>query len=231
MATTTFDTADASVRPGSVAATWSPAARIAGAATMVTAGLLWLVAELIGFGTDGEAEVQWSLDHSTLSGVGLAADMLAVPFLFGAVLVWLLLSWRRSRKLAVIGAVLLTFGLTGQSLMNGVGLAQNLILEGGKMSPAEWSNALGGDAPMTIPMVAFMLMFFVGAFVGIVVMMVAVWRSRELPRTAAAIIVASQVVQSTGVPIPGTALTLVGLALMAVALLRSGAPAAGLRHS
>jgi hypothetical protein len=137
MATKTLDTTDAPARSDSVAATWSPAARIAGAATMVTAGLLWLVAELIGYGTDGEAEVQWSIDHPTLSGVGLAADMVAVPFLFGAVLVWLLLSWRRSCKLAVTGGVLLTFGLTGQSLMNGVGLAQNLILGGGKMSPAQ----------------------------------------------------------------------------------------------
>ena len=69
--------------------------------------------------------------------------------------------------------------------------------------------------------------FFIGAFVGIVIMMVAVWRSRALPRPAAALVIAFQVAGFVPLSFPTTVLAAAGFFWMAIALLRSGRATAG----
>jgi hypothetical protein len=214
-------------RSASPAAHWSTGARTAGALAFVASGVLWVVADIIGFGRDGSAKDSWIAAHPTLAGTGAAADMLAVPFLFGATLVWLLLSLPRSRRLAIAGAVLLAFGLTGQSLINGVEFAQYAVATSGTADPAVFDKALGDGPGASVPGITFMLMFFAGAFLGIVIMMIAVWRSRSLPRAAVALIIVFQLVGLAEPPLPTTVIAAAGLIWMAVALMRSGGIAPG----
>ena len=227
MATTALDPTTApKARAVSPAARWSPAARAAGAFTLIASGVLWVLADVIGFGHEGVAKLAWIAAHPTLAGIGETGDILAVPFLYGAALVWLLLSLRGSRKLAIIGATMLTFGLAAQATLNGVETAAFLVAVRNKMDLATFNTALGDGTDVTVPTITFMAMF-IGAFVGIVIMMVAVWRSRALPRPAAALVIAFQVAGFLPFHFPTTVLAAAGLVWMAIALLRSGRATAG----
>jgi hypothetical protein len=211
----------------SPAAGWSPAARAAGAFAFIASGVLWVIADVIGFGQEGVAKLAWIAAHPTLAGIGETGDILAVPFLYGATLVWLLLSLRGSRKLAIIGATMLTFGLAAQATLNGVETAAFLVAIKNKIDLATFNTALGDGTDVTVPTITFMAMFVIGAFVGIVIMMVAVWRSRALPRPAAALVIAFQVAGFVPLHFPTTVLAAAGLFWMAIALLRSGRATAG----
>jgi hypothetical protein len=228
MATTALDSTTApKARAVSPAAGWSPAARAAGAFTLIASGVLWVLADVIGFGQDGVAKLAWTAAHPTLAGIAVTGDILAVPFLYGATLVWLLLSLRGSRKLAIIGATMLTFGLAAQGVVDGVEAAKFVVAVSNKMDLATFNTALGDGTDVTIPTITFMAMFFIGAFVGIVIMMVAVWRSRALPRPAAALVIAFQVAGFVPLSFPTTVLAAAGFFWMAIALLRSGRATAG----
>src|SRR5437867_592098 len=89
-------------KPPAPAAGWTRGARWAAASTILAGGLLWVVAELITFGKD---RTMLSLEHPTAMGVSLSADLLAVPFMFGTMVIWFLLSHRRAPRLAWIGVV------------------------------------------------------------------------------------------------------------------------------
>jgi hypothetical protein len=212
---------DSPVPTASPAAFWSGPTRVAGALTLVLSGLLWAIADIIGPHLNGAASLNWIAANPGLAGIGITADMLATPCLLGATAVWLLLSRRRSPRLAWTGAVLLVLGLTGQAMIMGVELVDYMVARSRKIDPTVYS-AVVGDAPdPSLPGTVFMVMFFVGAFVGIVVMMVAVWRSRALPRAAAALLVAFQLTASVNPPFPTTVIATAGLVWMAVALLRT----------
>lgn len=217
---TTAPTSPAPVkaRPISPVTGWTSAGRAGAAITLVASGLLWFIADVIGFGQD---HMTYLAAHHTLGGIAVTADILAVPFLFGNAAVWLLMARRASTKLAWIGAILLVFGLTGQAMIEGVEMIGYTIAQSDRIDHTTFvdvTNQLSG-----LPGVVFMAMFFIGASLGIVIAMVAVWRSRAVPRTAAVLPVAFQVVQTVGVPFPATVLVLVGLAWMAIAVLRTPA--------
>ncbi|WP_248960001.1 hypothetical protein [Sphaerisporangium perillae] len=212
---------DSPVRTASPAASWSVAARVAGALTLTLSGLLWAVADLIEPDLNGADSLTWTAAHPGPAGIAITADMLATPCLLGATAVWLLLSRRRSPRLAWAGAVLLVLGLTGQAMIMGVGLVGYMVARSGEIDPAVFSAVVGDGPDPSLPGTVFMAMFFVGAFVGIVVMMVAVWRSRALPRAAAALLVAFQLTELVNPPFPSTLIAAAGLVWMAVALLRT----------
>ncbi|GAA0404794.1 hypothetical protein GCM10009530_66160 [Microbispora corallina] len=212
---------DTPVRTISPAATWNGAARVAGATTLALSGLLWAAADLIEPDLDGAASSAWTAAHPGQAGIALTADMLATPCLLGATAVWLLLSRRRSPRLAWAGAVLLVLGLTGQAMIAGVEMAAQMVARSGKIDAAAFSAALGDGPDGSLPGTVFTVMFFAGAFVGIVVMMAAVWRSRALPRAAAALLVAFQLTQLADPPFPSTLIAAAGLVWMAAALLRT----------
>lgn len=215
-ATTAVAAAKAKVPPISPVTGWTSTGRIGAAVTMFASGLLWFVADVIGFGQDHMA---YLASHRVLGGIAVTADILAVPFLFGSVAVWLLMARRASPKLAWIGAILLVFGLTGQAMIEGVEMIGYTVAQGDKNSQAVFEGAT--NQPAGLPGIVFMAMFFVGASLGIVISMLAVWRSRAVPRAAAALPVAFQVVQTVGVPFPATVLVLVGLVWMAIVVLRT----------
>ncbi|GIH18933.1 hypothetical protein [Rugosimonospora africana] len=219
MSTTTATTAvpaPVKARLTSPVTGWTYAGRTGAAITLVASGLLWFAADVIGFGQD---HMTYLASHRTLAGLGVTADILAVPFLLGSVAVWLLMARRASPKLAWIGAILLVFGLTGQAMIEGVETIGYTVAQGDKINHTTFvdvTNHLVG-----LPGVVFMAMFFIGASLGIVIAMVAVWRSRAVPRAAAVLPVAFQVAQTVGVPFPATALVLLGLVWMAIAVVRT----------
>jgi hypothetical protein len=223
MSTTTQVTRRAVESP---ARKWTTTARVGAAVSFTAAGLLWVIGDVIGFGLDGPAQLRWIAANPTLSGIGLTADMLAVPFLTGAVLAWLLLARARSPRLAIVGSIMLVFGLTGQSIANGEGGAQYQIMTSGRISAVTLFNAIGSGPVNSIPGIALMLMFYVGAFAGIIVLMIALWRSRTLPRVAVALVIAFQLAGFVPVAFPTTVLAAAGLIWMAVSILRSGSQAA-----
>ena len=206
------------VRPASPAIRWSLTARVAAAATLLASGVLWFVADLIGLGNDDE--LAYDVAHPALAGIGITADILAVPFLFGSALVWLLLSRVASRRLAAVGAGLLVLGLTGQAMIEGVEMLGYSIARSGRIDLATYNDVINNHLS-GLPATVFMAIFFLGSFLGIVIAMIALWRSRAVPRTAAALLVAFQVVQAIGVPFPATVLVLAAMAWMGVAILRS----------
>ncbi|MBS1673699.1 MAG: hypothetical protein JSS74_07015 [Actinobacteria bacterium] len=207
--------------PDSAASTWSSSGRIAAALCFALAGALWLAADLIGFGLDDIARLRFLADSPALAGIGLTCDALAVPFLCGAVLAWYLLARRSSPRLACIGAVALVFGLTAQAMLNGVELSMYQMMTSGRISASGLFRALGSNAAPSVPGITYQIMFYAGAFAGIIVLMIAVWRSRALPRTAVAFVIAFQLVDLVPIPFPTTVLAAIGLVWMAIAILRS----------
>ncbi|MFG2039896.1 hypothetical protein [Dactylosporangium sp. NPDC048998] len=214
--TATASPAPVKARPISPVTGWTSAGRAGAAITLVASGLLWLVGDVIGFGQDHMA---YMTSHPALGGIGVTADILAVPFLLGSAVVWLLMARRASPKLAWIGAILLVLAFTAQAMIEGVETIAYSVAQSDRIDHAtfaEVSNQLPG-----LPGAVFMAMFFIGGSLGIVLAMVAVWRSRAVPRTAVVLPVAFQVVEMAGVPFPATVLVLVGLVWMAVAVLRT----------
>ena len=198
---------------------WSRAARVAAAVCFILSGALWVAAELIGFGLSDAARLAFVADQPTLAGIGLTCDMLAVPLLAGAVVAWYLMSRERSPRLALAGAIAFVFALTGQAMVNGVDAAQYQVMTSGKIAAAALFGALGADPAPSIPGITFMVMFNLGALAGIILLMIAVWRSHAVARTAAALLIAFQVLSLAPLPFPLTVIAAAGLIWMAVSVL------------
>jgi hypothetical protein len=206
----------------SPAAGWPPLGRIAAAGCFVAGGALWTVGELIGFGKDGVDQLIYLRDHPTPAGIGLTADLLGTVFMVGTAVAWFLLSRRRSSRLAVVGGVLLTLGLVMQGVMSGVEMTEFALVRSGALPLHTLDTALGSSSAMGLAGDVAMPLFLAGAFAGIVVAMVALWRSRAVARAAIVLVLLFQVGQLVGV-VPTSPLLLAGLCWMAVDVLRAGA--------
>ena len=204
-------------RPGSIS--WQRRGRYAAAAAFVGSSLLWFVSDLIAWAAHGVGRVAFTQTHPQLVGLALSADMLSVPLMFGTVVVWYLLGTVASPRIATAGAVLLTCGTAGQAMLIGVDVAQYVINThaGEQLSPGAFDVAL--NESMSLPFVVFFVLFYIGAFLGTLVCMVAVWRSRTLPRGALLLALLFLVASIVGVPV-ATAIELVACVWFAAAILR-----------
>jgi hypothetical protein len=219
MSTTTITSTEARVsdRPASVAASWTPLGRAAAATALTAGGLFWLIGDLIGFGHSGSARRAFELAHPTLAGMGVTADMLGTTLLMFAIPIWLLLARQRAPRLAWAGAVVSVFGMTAQAVMHGVDIVDYLVARDAT-GYAAVQHAL--DTASGLPFVVFFAMFFVGAFAGTAITMVALWRSRALPVPALLLWIAFLAVNLLDVPMPTTILAVAALTWMAVAIAR-----------
>jgi hypothetical protein len=222
MTTTTITSTAARVseRPPSAAATWTPLGRAAAATALIAGGAFWLVGDLIGFGHSGAARRSFELAHPTLVGIGVTADMLGTALLMFAIPIWLLLARQRTPRLAWAGAVVSVFGMTAQAVMHGVDIADYLMARDAA-GYAALQHAL--DSASGLPFVVFFAMFFVGAFAGTAITMVALWRARALPMPALLLWIAFLAVNLLDVQMPTTILAAASLTWMAVAIARSAA--------
>ena len=115
----------------SPAARFSRAGRISAAATlMLGAGLQLAAFSIEPANAETIDRLRWIADHPAQANLAKLCDVLAMPFLFGSALVYVLLSRERSPRLAYVAGILLGIGLVGLSAVQGsettlFGLAQD----------------------------------------------------------------------------------------------------------
>lgn len=191
---------------------WSPGLRVAAAAVVIAGPALQVTEEMLeprnGDDADRFAWVAANLATFTASKI---VGFLAVPVLIGTLLVFALLAWRRAPRLSLAGAALGVLGMSGLAAIQGTEYA---VLGG--------SAASGGDAAQVEALftalddsgfaTAVFLSMLGGALFGLLLLMVALWMSRAVPRWAPAVIAVFLVVDFLGlVPMAHTIL-LIGAA-------------------
>jgi hypothetical protein len=213
-------------RPISPAAGWTPAARRGAAAALGLGGLLWMAAEVTHMDGSGVATMQWVAAHPTWAGLTLTSDFVGTALVMFALPVWLLLGRPRSPRLAWAGAIAGVFGMTAQAMIHGVEFVTYIVSLDDRIDKTTFDgvfNRAGGGIPFTV----FMVMFLGGAFVGTALAMVAVWRSRTLPRGSIVLWLAFLAANLAPVKVPTTVIGAAALCWMAAAIVR--APSTRLR--
>jgi hypothetical protein len=196
-----------------------PVGRISAAAILAGGATLQLVEELIEppFATDAE-RFTWQAQHSTLHAIDVGIGLLAVPLLIASVLLLARLAARMPR-LARAGAALGVVGFCGLAAVHGFEYAELAMLDAG-VTPATVEAAAASVQPaIAIPMFAT----FLGAVVaGLPLLLVALWRSRSVPRGAIVILFAFMAVDFVGpeMPVPAHGLSFIAFTWIAFAILR-----------
>ena len=171
----------------SPAASWASAGCIATAATLILSAAFplasHLMAGLIGPRTERTIDwIQWIANHPDLANLMKVFELLALPFLFGTALVYVLLSRQRAPRLAYAGGILLGCGLVGLSAVEGYETLAYTLAQDGRFD----LTALAGevDAMSSVPAILMLLLLVLGAFFGLLTLAVALWRSGAVPRAA-----------------------------------------------
>jgi len=171
---------------GSPAARWTRAGRLAAAATLLLAASFQLAAFLTEEQHDETIDrFRWIAANPDQADLAKLFDILAMPFLFGVVIVYVLLSRQRSPRLAYAGGILLGCGMVGLSMIQGYEALAFSLVQDGRFELSALADAFEDAAPPTIAMLLF---FLPGAFFGLLTLVVALWRSRAVPRAAVLLI-------------------------------------------
>ncbi len=181
----------------SPAASWTSAGRIAAAATLILSAAFplasHLMAGLIGPRTERTIDwFHWIANHPDLANLMKVFELLALPFLFGTALVYVLLSRQRSPHLAYAGGILLGCGLVGLSAVEGYETLAYTLAQDGRFELTALADVV--DAMSSVPAIVMLLLLVLGAFFGLLTLAVALWRSGAVPRAAVLLIVAFLVV-------------------------------------
>jgi hypothetical protein len=181
----------------SPAANWTSAGRIAAAVTLVLAAAFplasHLMAGLIGPRTDRTIDwFQWIANHPDLANLMKVFDILALPFLFGSALVYVLLSRQRSPRLAYAGGILLGCAFVGLSAVEGYETLAYALAQDGRFDLTALVDVV--DAQSSVPAIVMLLLLVPGAFFGLLTLAVTLWRSGAVPRAAVLMILAFLVV-------------------------------------
>jgi len=220
-----FRTPDVAESPASQ---WPRSGRVAAASTLVLGGVLnagmWLA---LGSNLDSHETIdylRWIAAHPDRANLAAALGLLAMPFLFGTALVYVLLSRKRSPRLAYSGGILLGCGFFGLSVILGseipvARLAQNGGIDLTALSSVSDHTLISSAAPSIV----LALLFFPGAVFGLLTMAVALWRSCAVPR-GAVVLIAAFVVLDFGLQLAVPAHLILAAAAfwMASAVLRAG---------
>jgi hypothetical protein len=178
----------------SPAASWPSAGRIAAAVTLVLAAAFPLASHLIPPPIADRSTydwLHWVADRPDLANLTKVFELLALPFLFGTVLVYVLLSRQRSPRLAYAGGILFGCGLVGLSAVEGYETLAYALAQDGRFDLAALADV--SDQSST-PAIVMLLIFLPFAFFGLLTSAVALWRSGAVPRAAVLLIVAFLVV-------------------------------------
>ncbi|MGZ4650166.1 MAG: hypothetical protein ACXV3A_06485 [Kineosporiaceae bacterium] len=219
MSTTTREAEHLSRRV-SPAAQWTPAARYGAAAALSLGGLLWMVAEVTHLDGSGVDHMQWVAVHPTWAGLTLTSDFVGTALVMFALPVWLLLGRPGSPRLAWAGAIAGVFGMTAQAMMHGAEIVEYIVSVDGRIDKATFDSVFNG-ADGGVPFAVFMAMFFGGAFLGTALAMVALWRSRTLPRGSIVLWLAFLAANLAPVKLPTTIIGAAALCWMAAAIVRT----------
>jgi hypothetical protein len=215
---TTLFQAEADERP---AAAWSPLARGAAVATLIAGATCQVIAFALVPSFDETPErLEWVADHYGRAQASKVFDSIAIPFLVGAAIVYVLLARHRAPRLAWTGGILLVTGLIGLAMING---AETVTL--GLADDARFDAATLGDAvdDMSTPsLVAMLLMFLPGVLFGLIITSIALWRSRAVPAGVAILFllfIVTDIVLQQG--LLAHVIALVGAGWVALTVLRS----------
>jgi hypothetical protein len=115
-----------------------------------------------------------------------------MPFLFGTVLVYVLLSRERSPRIAYAGGILLGCGFVGLTAVEGYETLAYALAQDGRFDLTALADVVGAQS--STPAIVMLLIFLPFAFSGQLTSAVALWRSGAVPRAAVLLIVAFLVV-------------------------------------
>ena len=201
-----------------------PVGRWLFAAVLVAGATLQQVEEAIEppFATDAE-RFAWIADHTTHHAVNIAIGLAAVPLLIASVLLLGRLAWRMPR-LARVGMSFCVVGFCGLAAVHGFEAAELAFLDAG-LSAETVTGAVAHVQPaVAIPLLA---MFLGAVTVGLPMLLVALWRSRAVPRGAILVTFAFMLLDFAGpeMPFPAHALSFVAFTWMAGAIAFGRRPA------
>ena len=177
----------------SPAANWTSAGRIAAATTLVLGAAFPLASHLIVDlwlpPTAGIIDwIHWTADHPELANLTQVFELLQMPFLFGTVLVYVLLSRERSPRTAYAGGILLGCGFVGLSAVKGYETLAYALAQDGRFDLTALADVVGAQS--SPPAIVMLLLFLPFAFIGLLTAAVALWRSGAVPRAAVLLLVA-----------------------------------------
>jgi hypothetical protein len=175
----------------SPAANWTSAGRIAVATTLVLGAAFPLASHLIvDLWLPPSARIidwiHWVADHPDLANLAKVFELLQMPFLFGTVLVYVLLSRERSPRIAYAGGILLGCGFVGLSAVEGYETLAYALAQDGRFDLTALSDVVGAQS--STPAIVMLLIFLPFAFFGLLTSAVALWRSGAVPRAAVLLI-------------------------------------------
>src|SRR5215211_2155063 len=178
----------------SPAANWTSAGRIAAATTLVLGAAFPLAAHLMVPVTVRSVIdwLHWTADHPDLANLSKVFELLQMPFLFGTVLVYVLLSRERSPRIAYAGGILFGCGMVGLSAVHGYETLAYALAQDSRFDLTALADVVGAQS--STPAIVMLLIFLPFAFFGLLTSAVALWRSGAVPRAAVLLIVAFLVV-------------------------------------
>jgi hypothetical protein len=212
----------------SPAARFTPTGRVAAATTLVLGAGFQLASFALEPANDETFDrLLWIAENPDRANLAKLCDVLAMPFLIGTALVYILLARERSPRLTYAAGVLLVTGLVGLSVIQGYETMMFGLAQDGTFDLARLAEAID-DA--TIPAaIAMVVMLLVGGFFGLLAMAVALWRSGAAPRGAVALIPAFVLVDIVlGQGLAGHMIQFVAACWIAWAVLRAGRNPAGI---
>ena len=168
--------------------------------------------------------LQWIADHPARAELSKTFDLLAVPFLLGAAIVYILLARERSPRLAWTGGILLAFGMCGLLAAQGYETLEYALADDGRFDLTALADVV--DNLATAPAIAMGILFLGGAALGILLTAAALWRSRAVPRGVPILMIvfiATDVALSQ--PLLAHVVALVGAVWVAESILRARATA------
>lgn len=211
------------------AAGLSVPARSAAAATLILGTGLQAASWLIFAEPDSAARYIWIAANPGPAEVAKVFDVLAMPFLIGAVVVYVMLGRQRSPRLAWIGGVLLGAGLVGLTAIQGSEVLAFTLAEDDVLDPQTLAEVTDGlSSPSAIAVLA---LFLPGVAIGLLLTAAALWRSRAAPRPAVLLLVAFLTIDLLGRGVEAHLIAFAAATWIAVTLLRARPIAAHMSRS
>jgi hypothetical protein len=194
-----------------------PVSRWIAAAVLVGGSTLQLVEEMIEppFADDGQ-RFAWLATHTTLHSIDIAIGLSAIPLLIAAALLLARLSWKMPR-LARIGAACNVVGLCGLAAVHGFEAATIAVLDAHVPAATVAAAAANVQPALAIPLG---IMFLGVLTVGVPMMLIALWRSRTVPRGAIVVAFGFMALDFYGpeIPFPAHGLLFISYVWMAASL-------------
>lgn len=172
----------------------SPARAAATTTLLLGAGCQAIAFLVLPYQGDTAKWLAWIADHPGRAETAKVLDVLAMPFLIGSVVVYVLLGKERSPRQAWIGGVLFGTGLIGLTLIQGWEVLAYSLVDQEVVNTGKLADVIDGlSSPSAIAVFA---LFFSGVLVGLLLTAVSLWRSRAVPRGAVGLLLLFLVVDA-----------------------------------